>query len=153
MVETASRPPPQADGSGSIVVASWNIRNGRNGRLESALRAIEAMGVDIGILLETKVTGGVYTCFLSGYSIIASDAASAHQVGIALFWRSNKSYKVEDWCVHGPNVLSFVIVIGGQQFYAVGSFNEYYLMGPRGAHCTASTSTAGRLRDGSCSQI
>jgi len=25
-------------------------------------------------------------------------------------------------------------------------FNE--LMGPRGAHCTASTSTAGRLRDG-----
>ncbi len=26
-------------------------------------------------------------------------------------------------------------------------------MGPRGAHCTASTSTAGRLRDGYCSQI
>ncbi len=27
------------------------------------------------------------------------------------------------------------------------------LMGPRGAPCTASTSTAGRLRDGSCSRI
>jgi hypothetical protein len=27
------------------------------------------------------------------------------------------------------------------------------MMGPRGAHCTASTSTAGRLRDGYCSQI
>jgi len=28
-----------------------------------------------------------------------------------------------------------------------------HLMGPRGAHCTASTSTAGRLRDGSSGQI
>jgi len=27
------------------------------------------------------------------------------------------------------------------------------IMGPRGAHCTASTSTAGRLRDGSSGQI
>jgi hypothetical protein len=27
------------------------------------------------------------------------------------------------------------------------------VMGPRGAHCTASTSTAGRLRDGYFSQI
>jgi hypothetical protein len=32
-------------------------------------------------------------------------------------------------------------------------FYTDYLMGPRGAHCTASTSTAGRLRDGYCSQI
>ncbi len=30
---------------------------------------------------------------------------------------------------------------------------EHGLMGPRGAPCTASTSTAGRLRDGSCSRI
>ncbi len=29
----------------------------------------------------------------------------------------------------------------------------FAMMGPRGAHCTASTSTAGRLRDGYCSQI
>ncbi len=49
MAETASCPPSQADGSGSIAVASYNIRNGRNGGLESALRAMEAMGVDIGI--------------------------------------------------------------------------------------------------------
>jgi hypothetical protein len=27
------------------------------------------------------------------------------------------------------------------------------IMGPRGARCSASTSTAGRLRDGYCSQI
>ena len=122
MAETASRLPSRADGSGSITVPLWNIRNGRNGGLESALRAMEAMGIDIGILLETKVTGEIYTCFSSRYSIVASDAASAHQGGIALFWRPNKSYKVEDWHVRGPNVLSFVIVTGGQQFYAVGCY-------------------------------
>ena len=114
MAETASRPPSRADGSGSIAVASYNIRSGRSGGLESALRAMEAMGVDLGVLLETKLTGGIYTRFSSGYSVVASDAASAHQGGITLFWRPNKSYEVEDWRVRGPNVLSFVIVTGGR---------------------------------------
>jgi hypothetical protein len=58
---------------------------------------MEAMGVDLGILLETKLTGGIYTQISSGYSVVASDAPSTHQGGIALFWRANKMYKVEDW--------------------------------------------------------
>ena len=122
MAEAALRPPSQADGSGSIAVALWNICNGHNGGLESALQAMEAMDVDIGILLETKVTGEINTCFSSGYSAVASDAASAQQGGIALFWRPNKSYKVKDWRVRGPNMLSFVIVTGGQRFYALGCY-------------------------------
>ena len=122
MAETASRPPSRADGSGSIAVASYNIRSGRSGGLESALRAMEAMGVDLGVFLETKLTGGIYTRFSSGYSVVASDAASAHQGGITLFWRPNKSYEVEDWRVRSPNVLSFVIVTGGTRFYAVGCY-------------------------------
>ena len=91
MAETASHPPSQADGSGSITVASYNICNGCNGGLESALRAMEAMGVDIGIFLETKITSGIYPRSSSGYSVVASNAASTHQGGIALFWRPNKS--------------------------------------------------------------
>ena len=122
MATTASRPPSRADGRGSIAVASYNIRSGRNGGLESALRAMEAMDVDLGVLLETKLTGGIYTRSSSGYSVVASDAASAHQGGIALFWRPDKSYEVEDWRVRGPNVLSFVLVTGGQRFYAVGCY-------------------------------
>jgi hypothetical protein len=31
----------------------------------------QAIGVNIGILLETKVTDGIYTWFLNGYSIVA----------------------------------------------------------------------------------
>ena len=72
-----------------------------------------AMDVDIGIFQETKVTSGIYTRMSSGYSVVASNAASVHQGGIALFWRPKKSYEVEDWSVRGPNVLSFVIVTGG----------------------------------------
>ena len=86
------------------------------------MRTMETMGIDIGILLETKVTGGIYNHLSSGYSVVAFDAASAHQGGIALFWRPNKSYKVKDWQVRGPNMLLFVIVTRGQQFYAVGYY-------------------------------
>ncbi len=118
----SSCPPSRTDGSESIAVASWNIRNGCNGGLKSALRAMEAMGVNLGILLETKLTGGIYTRNLSGYSVVASDAPSAHQGGIALFWLANKTYKVEDWRICGPNMLSFVIVTGSQRFYAVGCY-------------------------------
>jgi hypothetical protein len=49
------------DGSGSIAVAAWNIHKGRNGGLESALQVMEAMGVNLGVFLETKLTGGIYT--------------------------------------------------------------------------------------------
>jgi hypothetical protein len=101
MAETASCPPSRADGSGSIAVASYNIRNGRNGGLESPCRAMAAMDVDLGIFQETKITDGIYTRLSSGYSVVASNAASVHQGGIALFWRPNKSYEVEDWRVRG----------------------------------------------------
>jgi hypothetical protein len=46
---------------------------------------MEAMGVDLGVFLETKLMGGIHTQNLSGYSVVASNAPSAHQGGIALF--------------------------------------------------------------------
>ncbi len=122
MAETASCPPSQADGSGSIAVAMYNIHNGPNGELESTLWAMEAMDVDIGVFLESKVTGRIYTQSSSVYSVIASDTPSTHQGGIALFWQPNKSYEVEDWQIRGPNLLLFTIVMGSQQFFAVGCY-------------------------------
>ena len=80
---------------------------------------MEAMGVDLGIFLETKLMGGIYTRNSSGYSVFVSNAPSAHQGGIAFFWRANKTYEVKDWRIRGPNVLSFVIVTGSQRFYIV----------------------------------
>ena len=86
--------------------------NKSDGGLESALRAMDGLGADLGILTETKVTDGIHTRKSSGYSV----APSAHQGGIALFWRPSKSYLVEDWRIRGPNVLTFVLVTGSCQF-------------------------------------
>jgi len=54
--------------------------------LESTLWAMEAMDMlTLGSLKKTKLTGGIYTWNSSGYSVVASDAPSVHQGGIALF--------------------------------------------------------------------
>ncbi len=80
------------------------------------------MGVDLGVFLETKFMGRIYTWNLSGYFVVKSDTPSMHQGGIALFWQANKTYKVEDWHIWGPNVLSFVVITGSQCFYVVGCY-------------------------------
>ena len=122
MALTVPCSPSQADGSGSIAVVMYNIRSGRNGGLESALRPMDGIGADLGILMETKVTDGIYTQKSSGYSVVASNAPSVHQGGIALFWQPNKLYLVEDWRIWGPNVLTFVLVTGSCQFFVMGCY-------------------------------
>jgi hypothetical protein len=92
MVAVTSAPSPQPGNSRSVALALFNIRSGCNGGLDGALRAMDQLGVEIGFLVETKLTDGVYTQFLSGYKFVASTALSAWQGGIALFWRSNNSY-------------------------------------------------------------
>jgi hypothetical protein len=72
---------------------------------------MKGMGVDIGILLETKVTDGIYTQKSRGYSVAASNAPSAHQGWIALFWWPKKL--VKDWQICRPNVLTFIFLLWG----------------------------------------
>jgi hypothetical protein len=82
MVAATGTSPSRPDGSGSVSFASFNIQSGRNGGLEGALRAMDQLGVDIGFLLETKLTGGIYTRYSSGYSVLASTATSVRQGGL-----------------------------------------------------------------------
>ena len=112
----------RTDESGTFSIATWNIRSGRAGGLESACRALGAMNVDIGFLQETKLTGGVYTRQSSGYQVIASDASSNRQGGVALCWKEHDSYELEEWRFFGPNVLAFRLVTGGKDFYCVGCY-------------------------------
>ena len=41
-----------------ICFGNYNIRNGRNGGLKSALRGMGQANVDVGVFQETKLTGG-----------------------------------------------------------------------------------------------
>ena len=81
-----------------------------------------ATGVDLGIFTETKITDGIYTRFSSGYNVTASNAISARQGWIALFWRDNEIYEVEEVATHGPNVLTFELVTGQMRYYVVGAY-------------------------------
>jgi hypothetical protein len=122
MVEMAPDAQSRADCCESFAVALFNIRSGRNGGLESALRAMAAMDINFEILMETKITGGIYTCFSSGYNVFASNAVSIQQGGVALFWKPNKLYEIEEWRVCRPNVITLVVVTGVEWYYAVGCY-------------------------------
>ena len=63
-----------------IKFGTYNIRNGRNGGLEAALRGMEQANMDLGVLQETKCTNGVYTRASAGYRVVATDAPSRHRV-------------------------------------------------------------------------
>jgi hypothetical protein len=123
MMLTGQEPPSQADdGSGFFTLATFNVLSGRNGGLESALRAMAAAGVDCGVFMKTKITDDIYTQFSSGYNVFASNSLSVRQGGIALFWRDNDLYEIEESKIHGPNVLSFKLVTGKTRFYIVGAY-------------------------------
>ncbi len=57
---------------------------------------MDQLGVDIGFLLETKLTGGIYIRHSSGYNVLASNATSSSSGEIALFWRGNILYEVKE---------------------------------------------------------
>ena len=59
-----------------IRFGTYNIKNGRNGGLESALRGMSQANMDMGIFQKTKCTDGIYTRELAGYRVVAADAPS-----------------------------------------------------------------------------
>ena len=73
------------DGTVPIRFSTYNIRNGRKGGLEVALRGMSHANMDLGILEKTKLTDGVYTRRSAGYNVIATDAPRRHRGGVALF--------------------------------------------------------------------
>ena len=106
-----------------IRFGTYNIRNSRNGRLESTLRVMSKANLDLGVFQETKLTGGVYTCGSAGYIVFAMDAPSQHRSGVTLFYQLSPQYAVEAIQNFGPNVVGFQMVIGERPWYIIG----YYL--------------------------
>ena len=101
---------------------TYNIQSGRNGRLEMALRAMQQMNLDIGILTETKLTRGIHTRWSSGYHVVATEARSEHQGGVALVYRDSSHWQIELVCKHGPNVISCELVTGPKRVPLVGVY-------------------------------
>ena len=71
----------------AISITSLNIRLGRAGRLEAALRALKQGNINVGILKETKITKGIHMCYGAGYAVLKTEAESKHQEGVVVVWR------------------------------------------------------------------
>ena len=107
-------------GTVQIRFGTYNICNGRKGRLETALRGMSQANMDLGILQETKFTDVIYTRGSAGYSVIATDAPIRHRGSVILFYRSKPHFVVEAVEKFGPNVLGFQLATGAQRWYIVG---------------------------------
>ncbi len=70
------------------------------------------MGADIGILTETKIDDNRHTLHAEGYDIVCTKAASAHQGGVAICYKSSEKWHIEGTRTYGPNVINAVIVSG-----------------------------------------
>ena len=107
--------------SGTVPIrfGTYNIRNGRNGGLEAALRGVSQANMDLGIFLETKLTDGIYTRGSARYSVAATDAPSRHRGGVAILHRPAPYFAVEAVQQFGPNVIGFQMAMGERQWYIV----------------------------------
>ena len=47
---------------------------------------------------------------------------SAHRGGIAIFYRKAEHFATKDLRLHGPNFISFQMVMGGRQWHVVGCY-------------------------------
>ncbi len=86
------------------------------------MRVMDQLGVDIGFLMEIKLAGGIYTRHSSGYNVLALTTMSSSSGGIALFWKGNNLYEVEEMQIWGSNVISLHLMMGSTQFYVVGCY-------------------------------
>ena len=105
-----------------IKFGTYNIRNGRNGGLEAALRGMDQANMDLGVMQETNITNGIYTRASAGYRVVATDAPSRHRGGIVLFYREGAGFAVEEVRPYGPNVISFEVVTGRRRWYIIGCY-------------------------------
>ena len=93
----------------------YNICNGQNGGIESTLRVMSQVNVDLGVFQETKGTGGIYMRGSVGYWGTATEALRTHCGGVAFFYCKAEHFTLEELRLHGPNVISFYLESGGKQ--------------------------------------
>lgn len=81
------------------------------------------MGIDLGVLTDTKCVNGIYTREAEGYKVVATEAKSRNQGGVALFYRKDaEGWAVEGTRTFGPNVIRATLVTGKGCWTVIGAF-------------------------------
>ena len=65
---------------------------------------------------------GIYSRNTGGYSVIATNACSRLQGGVALCWRENDRFVVEEQRTLGANVITCQMVTGHGRYYLIGCY-------------------------------
>ena len=103
----------------SIRFVTYNIRNGRNGGLESALQGMDQANMDLGIFQENKYTDSIHARTSSGYIVVATDTPSRHRSGVAFFYGPSPHFAAEAVRQFGPNVVGFQMATGERRWYII----------------------------------
>jgi hypothetical protein len=120
---SAPKASPRSGDSGMFLIATWNIRCGRNLGLASAAKRLAQMGIGAAILMGMKIRNDWYPKLTLGYKVILSKATTNKQGWIALVWKEgHSSFEVEAACVVTPNLLTFQLVTGYERFYVMGIY-------------------------------
>mmetsp|Transcript_5724 Transcript_5724/g.8521 ORF Transcript_5724/g.8521 Transcript_5724/m.8521 type:complete len:1130 (+) Transcript_5724:164-3553(+) len=98
-----------------------NIIDGRNSRLNQAIRCLKQMNVDIGILTETKLSNDMYTKSFLGYRVVATKM-EGNTGGVALVYRDRAGWGLESTICYGPNVIRSTLVAGDKRKYIIGVY-------------------------------
>ena len=101
-------PPPRRPPG--INIGCYNIRDGQNSGLAVAARACEVANLDLAVLFETKIPDSIYKKHFLSYDVVCTKSLP-NQGGVGLLTKSTaQGWHVEDTRMHGPNVLSCVVV-------------------------------------------
>ena len=108
----------------TLTLATHNILDGRNNRLESALYNLGKQEVDIAILTELRIPAEkpMHTKNCQGYNIFATYTTRPNQGGLVLATRTSSSWHIESTRRHGPNVLSCLLKSGHKTFPIIGCY-------------------------------
>ena len=83
-------------GSGTFLVASWNICDGCDGGLVNAAKGMADMGIGCAVLMEVKISNGKHTKRPKGYKMIILKEKNTKQGGVALLWKKDHPmFKIE----------------------------------------------------------
>jgi hypothetical protein len=89
----------------------------------AAAKGLCHLGLGCAVLTETKLTNEQYPKLVLGNWMISSKVASPQQGGVALLWRvEHWDYEVEAVNVVSPNILTFQLVTGEDQFFVLGAY-------------------------------
>ena len=96
-----------------------NIIAAGGNNLNMVLRAMHHVHIDLGFLLETKLSHNKYTRKCEGYTVYSTQTDGC-KGGVAIFYRNTAQWTIEGVKAFGPNVLRCSLVSGNRRWTCIG---------------------------------